>query len=333
MEKDKTVKFMFQSSAWHTNELRPVVLKQVFRQKDRGFVSLLDQMRRGCLDQFSISQLHYHVANPPMIFQPQPAHQPPSVLPAHSARSAPPSAACAPVVPPTLQSVAQHERDQQRDAGPSKRPPSQPSPPVAHGQADTSGGSSSAAAIIATSPFAAAAAAAGHGPTPQKEPVIDLTADGAAESPHAAAALPAAATGADGPGNRGGMVGSGAGGAGGAAEVPRITHNLSTRLFPRNEDAETANLERLQALAGTPDSSVLHHWLACDEGAAEPHLKHCIVQTRVSLRMGAQVRRPLLRREEEDAPRHASHIGSLHCDSSPLAYTRVCPLDPHPLCR
>ena len=42
------------------------------------------------------------------------------------------------------------------------------------------------------------------------------------------------------------------------------------------------------ALARTPEGRELHHWISHDEGAAQ-HLSGCIAQTRLSLRLGAQV--------------------------------------------
>ena len=61
MEKDRSVKFMFQAAAWRANELRPVILRQVFRQKDMGFVELLDQMRRAKLSNCAHGKACAHV--------------------------------------------------------------------------------------------------------------------------------------------------------------------------------------------------------------------------------------------------------------------------------
>jgi hypothetical protein len=58
MEKDRSIKFLFEATSWHANELQPVVLTQVFRQRDAHFVALLDEMRRAALSPFSIAQLH-----------------------------------------------------------------------------------------------------------------------------------------------------------------------------------------------------------------------------------------------------------------------------------
>ena len=61
-------RFMFEADAWEAAELHPVNLTQVFRQREAGFISLLDQMRKAELTPFSIAQLRHHAQNPPAIF-------------------------------------------------------------------------------------------------------------------------------------------------------------------------------------------------------------------------------------------------------------------------
>ena len=70
MERDptaagKAVRFMFESHAWRSLGLTSCCLTRSFRQKDPGFIALLDEMRRGSLSPFSISLIHHHAQNPP----------------------------------------------------------------------------------------------------------------------------------------------------------------------------------------------------------------------------------------------------------------------------
>ena len=58
MERDptaagKAVRFMFESHAWRSLGLTSCCLTRSFRQKDPGFIALLDEMRRGSLSPFS----------------------------------------------------------------------------------------------------------------------------------------------------------------------------------------------------------------------------------------------------------------------------------------
>ena len=77
MERDRSVRFLFETDAWHEAELLPIVLTQTFRQKDGAFITLLDEMRRARLSPFSIAQLKHHVHHPPAPFVRGPVAAPP----------------------------------------------------------------------------------------------------------------------------------------------------------------------------------------------------------------------------------------------------------------
>jgi ATP-dependent DNA helicase PIF1 len=68
MERDPTVRFLFETDAWREAQLLPIVLTKTFRQKEAGFIALLDEMRRARLSPFSIAQLQHHVSHPPEQF-------------------------------------------------------------------------------------------------------------------------------------------------------------------------------------------------------------------------------------------------------------------------
>ena len=68
MERDPTVRFLFETDAWREAQLLPIVLTKTFRQKEAGFIALLDEMRRARLSPFSIAQLQHHVRHPPEQF-------------------------------------------------------------------------------------------------------------------------------------------------------------------------------------------------------------------------------------------------------------------------
>ena len=259
-DKGQRVQFLFQAAAWHSNELRPVVLKQSFRQKDPAFIELLEGMRRGHLSQFSIDQLRYAVANPPAIFLQAQASPPTAAL-----RGA---AASAPQHPP----VPQPPRPTESVPSLGFRTAAQAGlAPVTTGVTDSTARADhdATSAIIASSPFAAAAQAAGHGPSPsdKSKATIDLTDDDGDEAkagaPREARAPP-------------------------PASGPELPATLPTRLFPRNEDAERTNSQRLDDLGGTPGGQALHHWIGAEDGQAHL-LKDCLAQPRLSLRKGAQV--------------------------------------------
>ena len=278
-----SVKFMFEAAAWRENELRPVVLRQVFRQKERGFVDLLDQMRRGKLSAFSISQL-YAVAHPPDMFRPHPLRNPAQAASAGGGGGGASSGATNEGNATAANATAATANAANATTAAAANATAATAAATANATAANAAASDATGAIVAASPFASAASAAGRRPFRQRRPLTSPLPSSSPEAPPAppppSAAVVAAGTCGD----------AGGGGASSAEVPPSVTHNLSTRLFPRNDDAERANDEKLHALASTPGGRELHHWIAHDEGVTQPHLNGCIVQTRLSLRQGAQVR-------------------------------------------
>ena len=86
MEKDHSIKFLFETDAWRECGLQSIVLSQVFRQRDSAFISLLDEMRKARLTPFSVAQIRHHVAHPPQLFRP------PSFIPTYGEAAAAPAA-------------------------------------------------------------------------------------------------------------------------------------------------------------------------------------------------------------------------------------------------
>ena len=66
MEKDG-LKFLFEAKAWRELARNVCLLREVFRQADQTFVSLLNEMREAKLSKFSVALLRNAVANPPQL--------------------------------------------------------------------------------------------------------------------------------------------------------------------------------------------------------------------------------------------------------------------------
>ena len=308
MEKDKSVKFMFEADAWRVAELQPIVLTQVFRQRDAQFVSLLEEMRRASLSAFSIAQLHHLVHNPPVLFT-----------------GATPAAMGA-VGGSTFRSVTAHEAEQQllpsRQQPPSQHASqhgSQPPPASLPADSDATNGATKAARS-----FAAAAAAAGHGgvgdapfsvEAADAKVVIDVDADDAAAERGVASGIdaqPASSSAPPPPLSQ-------------AAPPTHLlppTRTLSTRLFAKNEAADGENDMRLDAL-GRCDQLTRPAHLPIGQSPPPTLNPPAICLTRVPRHLSVQAARgagdpPLdrLRRGQQDAPQF------VHCPSAPLAPPR-----------
>jgi ATP-dependent DNA helicase PIF1 len=61
------LKFLFEAACWHAAAKHAIVLREVWRQSDSTFVTLLNEMRRARLSPFSIAMLHHAVAAPPTL--------------------------------------------------------------------------------------------------------------------------------------------------------------------------------------------------------------------------------------------------------------------------
>lgn len=285
MERDASIKFLFETAAWRRSGLKPVVLRQVFRQKEVQFVSLLDEMRRARLSDFSLAVLSHAVASPPPIMleaqtmqaaPPQPQQQPEAWRPPSPYMPPPPPPAAPPPQP-----------------APAQTPPQQP-PPVDHAQglselepAEVNARLplSQPPCVSATGPEGSAPAqhpgsgpgpgledGAGGGEGPGSDGVDDDTDDFATRqavqavpAPAAPPAAPPAAVAAPPP------------------VQPQLPRTLATRLFPNNDAADRENNAKLNQLPGER-----RHWIACDEDRAN-HLSGCMAPARLSLRVGAQV--------------------------------------------
>ena len=69
LQRDR-LKFLFEASCWDRAAQHTVLLREIFRQTDSTFISLLNEMRRARLSEFSMALLRHSVASPPQLSLP-----------------------------------------------------------------------------------------------------------------------------------------------------------------------------------------------------------------------------------------------------------------------